>query len=81
MAEIETIEKPKIDLSLFFMTFFLGIFGADKFYYAKTWKKTWKFALIKFLSTLIFIGILWNIFDCIMILCRKYQFDFRDYFA
>lgn len=80
MAEIQTLEKPKIDLGLFFICLFFGWFGMDKFYYAKTWKKTWKFALVKFLSFLIIVGIFYNIIDLIMILRCKYKFDFRDYF-
>ncbi len=79
-TQIETAEKPKINWGLFFMTLFLGWFGADKFFYAKQWNKTWKFAAIKFLCTFIIVGIFWNIFDCIQILRKKYKFDFRDYF-
>lgn len=74
------VEEKKIDWLLIVFIFFLGWFGIDKFYYAKSFKKAWKFALVKFLYNCLFIGVLWNIFDLIQAFRKKYQFDFRDYF-
>lgn len=71
----------KIDWGLFFISLFLGFFGIDKFYYLKSFKLAWKFALVKFLFNLIFIGILWDIWDDIMILTKTYQVDAREYLA
>lgn len=74
------MEEKKIDWILILFIFFLGWFGIDKFYATKSWKKGWKYALVKFLYNIILIGILWNIFDLIQAFRGKYQIDFRDYF-
>lgn len=68
-----------MNYKLFLITVFLGWFGADKFY--EVGKKAWKIAVVKFLCTLIFVGIIWNIFDLIQIARRKYEVDPREYFA
>lgn len=70
----------KIDWGLFFICLFLGWLGIDKFYYMKSFKAAWKFALVKFGFFVIIIGIFWWIWDVIMVLCKRYQFDARDYF-
>lgn len=76
-----TQTSEKIDWGLFFIALFFGIFGIDKFYYLKSFKAAWKFALIKFLFNVIFVGVIWDIFDLIMILLKKYQVDAREYWA
>lgn len=81
MANTEyEVQQEDLDTGLLLMLIFLGWFGIDKFYYAKSFKKAWKFALIKFLYSIIGLGILWNIFDIIQAIRLKYQFDFREYF-
>lgn len=70
--------ENKFDWKMFLITIFLGWFGVDKFY--KGGLKGWKHFLIKFGFTLIFIGIVWNIFDLVQICRGKYQFDAREYF-
>lgn len=74
------VEEKKVDAILIVFLVFLGWFGIDKFYFAKSFKKAWKFALIKLAYTLIGLGIIWNIFDIVMAFKKKYQFDFREYF-
>lgn len=73
--------SEKIDWTLFFLTLFFGWFGLEKFYVKPSWKETWKFWLVKFGYNLIFVGIIWNIWDLVMILLKRYQFDAREYFA
>lgn len=74
------IEEKKLDWGLIVIIFFLGWLGIDKYYATKSFKKGWKFALVKFLYTIILIGILWNIFDLVQAFRKKYQVDFREYF-
>lgn len=73
--------KKKADPVLLIILIFLGWFGIDKFYVAKSFKKGWKFMLVKFLYNVILIGVLWNIFDIVKAIQGKYELDFRDYFA
>lgn len=73
--------KKKADPVLLIILIFLGWFGIDKFYAAKSFKKGWKFMLVKFLYNVILIGVLWNIFDIVKAIQGKYELDFRDYFA
>lgn len=73
--------SERIDWVLFVFALFLGWLGIDKFWYAKTWKNTWKFALVKFIACLALVGLIWWIFDVVMVLLRMYEFDARDYFA
>lgn len=73
--------SERIDWVLFVFALFLGWLGIDKFWYAKTWKSTWKFALVKFIACLALVGLIWWIFDIVMVLLRMYEFDARDYFA
>lgn len=73
--------KKKADPVLLVILIFLGWFGIDKFYVAKSFKKGWKFMLVKFLYNVILIGVLWNIFDIVKAIQGKYELDFRDYFA
>ena len=76
-------EKKKIDPWMVVILVFLGWLGIDKIYYKfrnhvnASW---WKFWLVKFGYNLIFVGILWNIFDIIQYCRHKYEYDFRDYF-
>ncbi len=74
------VEEQKVDGLLLVFLVFLGWFGGDKFYAAKSFKGGWKFALIKFLYSIIGLGLLWNIFDIIQACRKKYQLDFREYF-
>ena len=74
------VKEEKVDALLLVFLIFLGWFGADKFYVAKSFKGGWKFALVKFLYSIILLGLIWNIFDIIQALRKKYQFDFREYF-
>jgi len=76
-----TKTSEKIDWGLFAITFFLGWLGIDKFYYFKSFKLAWKFAIVKLAFTFVFVGILWNIWDLIMILLKRYQVDAREYWA
>lgn len=73
--------SERIDWVLFVFALFLGWLGIDKFWYAKTWKNTWKFATVKFIACLALVGLIWWIFDIVMVLLRMYEFDARDYFA
>ncbi|MFA6829884.1 MAG: hypothetical protein WCR67_04205 [Bacilli bacterium] len=77
---VEDKKKP-VDGILVLILVFLGWLGIDKFYYAKSFKKAWKYALIKLLYNIILIGAIWNIFDIVRALMGTYEFDFRDYFA
>jgi NhaP-type Na+/H+ or K+/H+ antiporter len=74
------IAEKKVDPWLVIILIFLGWLGIDKFYYAKSFKKAWKFALVKLAYTVVGIGIFWNIYDIIKACMDKYEFDFRDYF-
>lgn len=74
------VEKKKRDGILILLLFIIGWFGCEKFYYAKSFKKAWKFVLVKFLYSCIGLGIIWNIFDIVQAFRCKYQLDFRDYF-
>lgn len=78
MANIIDAEE-KFDWKLFVLTLFLGWFGIDKFYVGGG--KAWKYFLVKLGANIIFLGIIWNIFDLIMICRKKYQLDAREYFA
>ena len=80
MNEEYGIKEEKLDAWLIVILIFLGWFGIDKFYYAKSFKKAWKFALVKFLYTCIAIGVLWNIFDIIKACKKQYELDAREYF-
>lgn len=73
--------SEKIDWILLLITVLGGWFGLEKFYIKKTWKGTWKFAFAKFIATLALVGVLWNLWDIVMILLRTYQYDAREYFA
>lgn len=77
---VET-KKKEVNPVLLVIIFFLGWFGIDKFYAAKSFRGGWKFALVKFAYNIILIGVIWNIFDFIKALMGKYELDFRDYFA
>ena len=74
------IAEKKVDPWIVIILIFLGWLGIDKFYYAKSFKKAWKFALVKLAYTVVGIGIFWNIYDIIKACMDKYEFDFRDYF-
>jgi|LAHS01.1.fsa_nt_gb TM2 domain-containing membrane protein YozV len=74
-------QKKKIDAWLIVILIFLGWFGIDKFYAAKSFKNGWKLALVKFAYNLIVIGVLWNLFDIVRAIKGTYEIDFRDYFA
>ncbi len=80
MNEEYGIKEEKVDAWLIVILVFLGWLGIDKFYYAKSFKNAWKFALVKFLYTCIGIGVLWNIFDIIKACKKKYELDAREYF-
>ena len=80
MNEEYGIKEEKLDAWLIVILIFLGWLGIDKFYYAKSLKKAWKFALVKFLYTCIGIGVLWNICDIIKACKKKYELDAREYF-
>lgn len=73
--------SDRIDWILFVICLFLGFFGIDKFYIQKSWKGTWKFALAKFIATLALVGIIWDLWDAVMVLLCRYQYDAREYFA
>lgn len=77
---VET-KKKEVNPVLLVIIFFLGWFGIDKFYAAKSFRGGWKFALVKFAYNIILIGVIWNIFDFVKALMGKYELDFRDYFA
>ncbi len=66
--------------SFLLVLIFLGWFGIDKFVYSRSFKKGWKFAVVKLLYTCIGLGIIWNIFDIVQYCRHKYQLDFREYF-
>lgn len=74
------VQEKKRDSILILLLFLIGWFGLEKFYYAKSFKKAWKFVLVKFLYSLILIGLIWNIFDIVQAFRKKYQLDFREYF-
>ena len=73
------MEKEKFNVGLFFATLFLGWLGIDKFIAKMNFKQAWKMACVKLLANFVFIGIVWNIIDLIMICCGRYEFDPRDY--
>lgn len=73
-------EKPKIEAGFLCVLIFLGWFGIDKIFYAKSFKASWKFFIVKLAYTIILLGVLWNIFDIIQYCRHRYQFDFREYF-
>ncbi len=71
------MKSEKIDWILVLVIFFGGWLGLDKFYALKS--AGWKLCLIKLFSTVIGLGVLWNILDLIMELCRLYRADPREY--
>lgn len=73
-------EKAKISPLFLVVLIFLGWLGIDKFVYTKSFKKGWKFAIVKLAYNIILLGVLWNIFDIIQYCRGKYELDFRDYF-
>jgi hypothetical protein len=79
-ANIYEVEEKKVDWKLILILIFLGWFGIDKIYAAKSFKKSWKFVLVKLLYNIIALGELWNIFDIIQAIRGKYELDFREYF-
>ena len=74
------VQEKKRDPILILLLFLIGWFGLENFYYAQSFKKAWKFVLVKFLYSLILIGLIWNIFDIVQAFRKKYQLDFREYF-
>lgn len=76
---VET-QKTKVEPVFALILIFLGWLGIDKFVYVKSFRKGWKYALVKLAYTIILLGVLWNIFDIIQYFRGKYEFDFRDYF-
>ena len=52
------VQEKKRDPILILLLFLIGWFGLEKFYYAKSFKKAWKFVLVKFLYSLILIGLI-----------------------
>ncbi len=76
-------EKKKTDPWMIVILIFLGWLGIDKIYFKFRYHLNyswWKFWLIKFGYNLIFVGIIWNIFDIIQYCRHKYEYDFREYF-
>ena len=62
------VQEKKRDPILILLLFLVGWFGLEKFYYAKSFKKAWKFVLVKFL------------YSIVQAFRKKYQLDFREYF-
>jgi TM2 domain-containing membrane protein YozV len=71
------MKDENIDWKLFFILFFVGYLGVDKFYVLKG--PGWKLFLYKLLASCIGIGFLWNIIDMIMCLVRLYRANPLDY--
>ncbi len=57
-----------MDWKLFFIVLFGGWFGLDKLY-----KGNKKMFLWKLISNLLIVGILWNLYDLVMVVLGKYQ--------
>lgn len=70
-----------INWVLFTVALLLGFLGLDKIYAAHGFKEGWKFALVKLGFNLIFVGVIWDVWDVVMVLLCKYQLDAREYFA
>jgi hypothetical protein len=60
--------EKTFDVKLFFILLFLGWWGIDKLV-----KKNWKLCLIKFATTFIIIGVIWNIYDIVMCCLKRYE--------
>lgn len=61
-------KMKKINWILFLIVLFGGWFGLDKLYMKNT-----KFFLYKLLSTLVVLGVIWNLYDLVCVLLNKYQ--------
>ena len=57
-----------MDWKLFFIVLFGGWFGLDKLY-----KGNKKMFLWKLISNLLIVGVLWNLYDLVMVVLGKYQ--------
>lgn len=60
--------EKTFDVKLFFILLFLGWFGIDKLV-----NKNWKLFLIKFATTFILIGSIWNVYDIVMCCLKRYE--------
>jgi hypothetical protein len=71
------MKDENINWGLFFVLLFAGWLGLDKFYIGG--KPAWKLFGLKLLAMTIGLGELWNVFDIIMCLFKRYELDPRDY--
>ena len=76
---VDTEKKP-LSPVLLLVLIFLGWLGIDNFLAPGSFKKSWKFMVVKLAYNIILLGVLWNIFDIIQYCRGKYELDFRDYF-
>ncbi len=58
----------KFDFGFFIIVLLLGWFGIDKLV-----KRNWRMCLIKFFSTIIVVGVIWNLYDIVCVLIKKYK--------
>lgn len=60
----------KFDWKLFLIVLFGGWLGLDKLY-----KKDVKMFVIKLISTILIVGILWNLYDIICVILNRYKIN------
>lgn len=58
----------KFNFVLFLLVLFLGWLGIDKLYF-----KNWRLCLVKLFTTLIVIGVIWNLYDLVCVMLGKYK--------
>lgn len=58
----------KFNFGFFIVVLLFGWFGIDKFL-----MRNFRLGLIKFLSTLLGVGVVWNLYDIVCVLINKYK--------
>lgn len=58
----------KFDWKLFLIVLFLGWLGIDKLY-----KKDVKMFVLKLISSLLIVGVVWNLYDLICVIFNRYK--------
>ena len=58
----------KFNFLLFIIVLLFGWFGIDKLYF-----KNWRLCLVKLFTSLIVVGIIWNLYDLVCVILNRYK--------